>query len=232
MAEAPHASGDGDTAPYDAYELALPEGAVDVLTLGGEEIDLGLEIDSEDVPAEEAALFTAELTAWAVEAPADAEYAPSEDTLVVRAQVGDVTGPYSCTWRINGAVLRKLYNTDIRYLVLAAGDAALSLPTVGFTAGTRYAELKMEGMSTAEFEYEIVMRIDPDAEGPATDAEGWNLIARCAPEIHVEVAGERFDMIDRVTTPEMYPFDVYCGPANLPEYPYGAYPRAEVEVVS
>lgn len=203
---------------------------MDVLTLGGEEIDLGLEIESEDIPAEEAALFTAELTAWAVGESVDAAYAPSEDTLVVRAQVGDATGPYSCTWRINGAVLRKLYNTDIQYLVLGAGDALLSLPTVGFTAGTRYAELKMQGVSTAEFEYEIVMRIDPDAEGPAPAEDGWNMVLGCELELRVEVAGERFDMIDRVATPEMYPFDVYCGPRDLPEYPYGEYPRAEVEV--
>ena len=224
---APHASGDGDASPYDAYELALPEGAVDVLTLGGEEIDLGLEIASGDIPDALPGLFTAELTAWAVES---GEFEPSDDTLVLCAETGVARGAFTCTWRINGAVLRKLYNTDIRYLALAAGDAVLSLPTVGFTAGTRYAELKMEGVSTASFEYEIVMHINPGAEGPAPAEDGWNMIVSCEPEIYVEVEGERFDMIDRLTTPEMYPFDVYCGPADLPEYPYGEYPRAEVEV--
>ena len=226
----PHSRGDGDTAPYDAYELALPEGAVEVLTLGGEEIDLGLEIEGEEIAGDAPALFTAELTSWAVENPLAPELEPEKDTLVVRAEVGEGTEPFTCTWRINGAVLRKLYNTDISYLALAAGDAVLSLPTVGFTAGTRYAELKMEGVSTAEFEYEIVMRIDPDAEGPTPAEDGWNLVLGCEPELHVEVAGERFDMIDRVSTPEMYPFDVYCGPTDLPKYPYGEYPRAEVEV--
>ena len=231
---APHASGSGDAAPYDAYELALPEGPVEVLTLGGEELDLGLEIAGEDISEDAPALFTAELTAWAVEVPLAPELEPAKDTLVVRAEVGETEGPFTCTWRINGAVLRKLYNTDITYLALAAGDAVLSLPTIGFTVGTRYAELKMEGVSTAEFAYEIVMRIDPNAnEANFIPAEGdWNLIASCTPELYVEVAGERFDMIDRISTPEMYPIDVYCGPADLLEYPYGAYPRAEAEVVS
>ena len=228
---APHASGNGDAAPYDAYELALPEGPVEVLTLGGEELDLSLELTGEDIPEDEPALFTAELTAWAVENPLDSELEPEKNTLVVRAEAGEAEEPYTCTWRINGAVLRKLYNTDITYLALAAGDAVLSLPTIGFTAGTRYAELKMEGVSTAEFDYEIVLHIDPNADAadfvPAEN--GWILTGSCVPEIHAEVAGERFDMIDRLSTPEMYPIDVYCGPADLPEYPYGAYPRAETE---
>ena len=224
---APHASGDGDASPYDAYELALPEGAVDILTLGGEKIDLGLEIEAEDIPSEGPAKFVAELTAWAAK---DSAFESAKDTLVLRAETGATAGAYICTWRINGAVLRKLYNTEIRYLALAAGDAVLSLPTVGFTAGTRYAELKMEGISTSEFDYEIVMRFDPKAEGPAPAEDGWNMVLGCDVEIHVEVGGERFDMIDRASTPEMYPFDVYCGPKDMPEYPYGEYPKAEVEV--
>ena len=222
---APHASGDGDTSSYSSYELALPEGAVDVLTLGGEEIDLGLEIEGE-----EKALFTAELTAWATEKTLDSREDAPKNTLVIRAEIEDAESPCVCVWRVNGAVLRKLYNTDIAYLALQAGDALLSLPTVGFTAGTRYAELKMEGVSTSAFEYEIVMRIDPNAEGPAPAEDGWNMVLGCEAEIHVEVAGERFELIDRVTTPEMYAFDVYCGPTDMPEYPYGEYPRAEVEV--
>ena len=207
---APHARGDGHDAPYDAYELALPDGPVEVLTLGGEELDLGLEIVGEEVPGDAPARFTAKLTSWAAEKPLAPELEPAKDTLVVRAEAGDFGKPFTCTWRINGAVLRKLYNTDIAYLALAAGDAVLSLPTVGFTAGTRYAELKMEGVSTAEFTYEIVMRIDPGAGAAdfVPPENGWNLIGSCAPEIHVEVAGERFEMIDRLSTPEMYPIDI------------------------
>ncbi len=212
----PHASGSGDDTPYAAYELALPQGAVDVLTLGGEEIDLGLQVDGAGPEA-----FTAELTAWARENRAEE---PAKDTLVVRARSSAAHGTHDYAWRINGSVLRKLYNSDIAYLALSAGDAVLSLPTVGFTAGTRYAELKMSGVSTAEFEYEIVMR---PGGGPSADA--WNLSQDCAVEISVAVAGERYEMIDRSATPEMYPYDVYCGPADLPDYPYGAYPGAEME---
>lgn len=222
---APHASGSGDAAPYDAYELSMPEGPVETLELGGEPIDLGLEIAGDSLPSEGPGRFTAELISWKNEKAA-AQAEPRKDTLIVRAEADGGEAPYTCTWRINGAVLRKLYNTDINYLLLQAGDAALSLPTVGFTAGTRYAELKMEGVSTAEFEYEITMRIDPNA--PAAQSS-WSFAKDCEAAIYVEVAGERYDMIDRSATPEMYPFDVYCGPADLPDYPYGAYPTDEME---
>lgn len=207
-----HASGNGNAAPYGAYQLALPEGPVRILTLGDEAVDLRLEV------AGSPARFTAKLTTWAVEVPLAPEIT-KQDTLVLRAE----SASGDCRWRINGAVLRKLFNSDIRYLVLAANDALVSLPTVGIAAGTRYAQFKMEGVSNAEFAYEVVMRAG-SASGP-----DWNLSERCMPELWAEVAGERFALIDRYASPEMYPVDVYCGPEELMNYPYGTYPGTREE---
>ena len=211
-----HASGDGDDAQYAAYDLELPEGAMDTLTLGGEALELGLRVEDANRFAEPAA-FEARLLRWAREGAREEDAA---DTLALRAQDADGDGAKRAfVWRINGAVLRKLYNSDVRYLLLEAEGAALSLPTVGFVAGTRYAELKMEGVSTAQFNYEIRM-----SAGDAQDAPDFSRAPGCEIGIWVEVAGERFELKNRRSTPEMYPCDVYCAKEDLPEYPYGKYP--------
>ena len=212
-----HASGDGDTALYNAYPLELPEESMQVLTLGGEEVELSMELVSDSTPVTPGS-FRAEMLRWTRDGGAAEEGEP--DTLLLTAEPLDADET-DCArvWKINGAVLRKLYNSDVRYLLLDVDGAMLSLPTQGFVAGTRYAELKMQGASTAEFTYEIRMRSAEDAQTlPFNRAPG------CAAEIWVEVAGERFELIDRLSTPEMYPCDVYCAPDDLPDYPYGAYP--------
>ena len=214
-----HASGDGDTALYNAYPLELPEESMQVLTLGGEEVELSMELVRETAPTTPGS-FRAEMLRWTRSDGAEDVDAGEPDTLLLTAEpLSENEADCARVWRINGAVLRKLYNSDVRYLLLDVDGAMLSLPTQGFVAGTRYAELKMQGASTAEFTYEIRMRSAEDAQTlPFNRAPG------CAAEIWVEVAGERFELIDRLSTPEMYPCDVYCAPDDLPDYPYGAYP--------
>ena len=210
-----HAAGDGDTASYSAYTLDIPTGEMTRLTLGGEEIELqlvGLQKDQEqELP------FHAELIRWSGSGAADAGRSP--DTLVLHASC---EMQETAVWKINGAVLRKLYNSDIAYLALEREGEMLSLPTIGFTAGTRYAELKMMGAATQEFSYEIHMKLlEEELESLRP---GFNQSARLLPAIWVEVDGERYQMLDRESTPEMYFYDVYCAPEDLPDYPYGAYP--------
>ena len=214
-----HASGDGDTALYNAYPLELPEESMQVLTLGGEEVELSMELVRETAPTTPGS-FRAEMLRWTRNDGTEDVDAGEPDTLLLTAEpLTEDETDCARVWRINGAVLRKLYNSDVRYLLLDVDGAMLSLPTQGFVAGTRYAELKMQGASTAEFTYEIRMRSAEDAQTlPFNRAPG------CAAEIWVEVAGERFELIDRLSTPEMYPCDVYCAPDDLPDYPYGAYP--------
>ena len=209
-----HASGSGDTTVYNTYDLQLPEGEMKRLAFGGEEVDLTLAANGE--PAQ----FSGSLVRWARSATAvdTADVAATApDTLVLAADTsmsgGDVCA-YS--WKVNGAVLRKLYNSDIAYLALRAGDSMVSLPTAGFSGGTRYAEMKMEGVSTAAFEYEIQMTIAPDMPSDPLHPGTVSITAT--------VNGERFEMRGRTETPEMYLCDVWDGPADMPDYPYGAYP--------
>ena len=196
---------------YNVYELALPDAPATALTLGGEEVALTLGVEGEG--GDQAGFFTASLLRWARSGEEESPDSGDPDTLLLAAEPlpADDAGSER-VWRINGAVLRKLYNSDVRYLLLDVDGAMLSLPTQGFVAGTRYAELKMQGASTAEFTYEIRMRSAEDAQTlPFNRAPG------CAAEIWVEVAGERFELIDRLSTPEMYPCDVYCAPDDLPD---------------
>lgn len=209
-----HAEGDGDTSSYSAYTLEIPQGEMTALNIGGEEIDLRLVM--EKAGKEERLSFKAELTSWAT---AGAQDNRGMDTLLLRAIA---EGQEEIIWKINGAVLRKLYNSDIAYLVLERDGEQLSLPTIGFTGGTRYAELKMMGASTREFDYEVHMSLlDPALEQARP---GFNQSLRLLPGIWVEVDGERFQMLDRESTPEMYFYDVYCAPDDLTAHPYGAYP--------
>lgn len=214
-----HAAGDGETASYSAYALEIPAGEMTVLRFGGEEIDLRL-VTTDDAQ-EESLPFRAELTNWAT---AGGQAGKSPDTLVLRAAA---TLQEDIIWKVNGAVLRKLYNSDIAYLVLVRDGEMLSLPTIGFTGGTRYAELKMMGASTQEFAYEIHMRLlekEPEFIRP-----GFNQSGRLLPGIWVEVDGERWQMLDRESTPEMYFYDVYCAPSDLMDYPYGVYPGTTLD---
>lgn len=210
-----HASGDGETAQYNAYELTVAEGEMTKLILGGEETELMLT----DAEGSELA-FTAELTGWKKEYPDDSE--PGQDTLILHALCTRQDEAPECIWHMNGAVLRKLFNSGVDYLALELDGEMLSLPTIGFAAGTRYAELKMVGTSTAEFNYHVRMRIDPEDETILRPA--FNASLRCTAELSVDVAGECFEMLDRIQTPEMYFFDVFCAADDLPLYPYGEYP--------
>ena len=214
-----HASGDGDTTVYNSYDMQLPDGEMTQLSFGGEAVDLTLTADDETEQ------FSGSLIRWArSENAVDTdEKTITPDTLVLTADTAAHDGS-ECTysWKINGAVLRKLYNSDINYLALRVGQSMVSLPTAGFSGGTRYAEMKMDGVSTAAFEYEIRMTIDPDSTTDALHPGKVSIVAT--------VNGEQFEMGSRSQTPEMYLCDVWDGPTDLPDYPYGEYPGlAETE---
>ena len=219
-----HASGDGDTALYNAYPLELPEESMQVLTLGGEEVELSMELVRETAPTTPGS-FRAEMLRWTRSDGAEDVDAGEPDTLLLTAEPlsGDETD-CARVWRINGAVLRKLYNSDIRYLLLEVDGAMLSLPTQGFLAGTRYAQLKMQGVSTAEFDYEIRMRTLSHGTADAAQLPAFSRAPACDAHLRVQVEGEEYAPLDRDATPEMYLCDVYLGPEDLPDYPYGAYP--------
>ena len=178
---------------YDHISLdGLSEEATAAMTrliLGGEELELALHRENEEETG-----FTVSSMNW--EAGADHPELPP-DTLVLSAEE---TGG---TWRLNGAVLRRMDRSGILHLVLRAGDRIAVLETEGFLAGRRYDELKSRGTANRRFEYEIEMREDLPAQ--------WR----------VTVEDEAFELTEDDRA-EIYLTHVYQGPAEALDHPYEA----------
>ncbi|MDD6884956.1 MAG: hypothetical protein PUD50_14715, partial [Eubacteriales bacterium] len=120
--------------------------------------------------------------------------------------------------------------SGIRYLVLRVGDDIVSLPTEGFTGGTRYTDLKMAGVSTQKFEYALRMNCDLGAETvpPEPNADGVyvDLTSTCDLAMEVAVQGESY-VLSSDKSGEMYFYDVYVGPSEMMEQAYGKYASME-----
>ncbi len=182
---------------------------MEVLTIGGEELALTLQIDSaENLEALENPTFTAGLMRWSGE-----EAAP--DTLVLSA-VPDpaLGGEYAYLWQFNGAVYRMLLNSGVDYLVLRVGNHVTALSTAGFTAGAAYTRLKAGGISTRKFNYSIWM------EGSTLDPLLGGIV------VEADVEGEIYPLTED-TEQAMYHYNLYYGPAALMEAPFGAWQPEE-----
>ena len=127
------------THDYDQVQLVgAPEEAMNTLTLGGEQLELSLE----------GSAFT--LALYDPEHPeaSKEEQEAMGDTLILTAKgIG--------SWKINGAVLRKLNKSGVDKLVLQNGEQSVSVPTEGFLAGWAYDELKSRGTAGRRFDYEL-----------------------------------------------------------------------------
>ena len=104
-------------------------------------------------------------------------------------------------WKFNGEVYRQLANSGIEYLGLQAGDYMTALPTEGFTGGTVYTRMKMNGVATKEFEYTLRMIVTGEEEAP------------CSMELSVNVGEETYQMTDDEKQP-MYYYDVLLASAD------------------
>ena len=227
-------------AAYNAVGLKLSEEPMHTLVMEGEELELTLDVtEAKDLALqeEEPALFTQSLDSWTVrlldeegneQIVRDGEH---PDVLVLSALADEQTDQYTLEWKINGAALRTLYNSGINYLALRAGKDLVTMPTEGFMAGTRYASLKMAGVSTRKFNYTLRMQVDhspKDGKQETTDVQdaperpAWLFTDTCQVSIRVEVEGETWELPIGEES-EMYVQDVYCGPVALLEVPYGEY---------
>ena len=142
------------THDYDQVQLVgATEETMNTLTLGGEELELSLE----------GGVFT--LALYDPEHPEASreEHEAMGDTLILTAEgIG--------SWKINGAVLRKLNKSGVDTLVLQNGKQSVSVPTDGFLAGWVYDELKSRGTAGRRFEYE--MRVDENGTHWQVTVEG------------------------------------------------------------
>lgn len=142
------------THDYDQVQLVgATEETMNTLILGGEELELSLE----------GGAFT--LALYDPEHPEASreEHEAMGDTLILTAEgIG--------SWKINGAVLRKLNKSGVDTLVLQNGKQSVSVPTDGFLAGWVYDELKSRGTAGRRFEYE--MRVDENGTHWQVTVEG------------------------------------------------------------
>ncbi|MBE5808584.1 MAG: hypothetical protein E7317_09635 [Clostridiales bacterium] len=200
-----HGKGTGtDEGLYDQVEVETATGAEHQLTLGGETLQLTLDLaeaEGFDIPQGYQAKFLTDLRSWPVEGMA----VRTDDTVVLTAvPEPELTGDHEYQWHFNGEVLKLLGNSGISYLVLRIGDDVIALPTGGFTGGTKYTELKMSGVSTRKFDYTVSMSYAHQG---------------CAFALSVNVDGEEY-ALPLSATGEMYAYDVYTGTADLLERPY------------
>ena len=220
----PHASGDGEEgSDYDALTLDLPDEPMEQLTVGGEPMDLTLLLASAQEPDAPVGInqpFTATLRHWD-----DASDSDAPNTLVLDAEVdGNLGDVFAYEWRFNGEVYRMLANSGIKYVALKVCDAVVAFPTEGFTGGTRYTELKMQGVSTRRFEYTLTMKLNLDpSHVSAMNESDYSEV--CDLSIHTEVEDKNYELSNSPQS-MMYFYKVFVGPEDMMDQPFGEYDPA------
>lgn len=87
----------------------------------------------------------------------------AEETLTLTAESG--------VWLLDGRVLRTLAESGAEFLRLKSGNTSVMLPTAGFVQGYAYDCLRMKGLASAEYIYEI----DPESGMMTLTADGTTL---------------------------------------------------------
>lgn len=238
MKKPEHAAGDKEEKPdYDTVELVFPEEPMTTLTMGELEMPLTLELsdpgDFEKAKDYEAK-FTAALQTWPKPAEYDedgnviVEENPALDTLILTAVEEDNMGDrFEYRWKVNGEVFRLLENSGIKYLVLNVHDNYAVFPTAGFTGGTVYTELRMNGFSVKKFDYTIAMTVNLDPDHIPSISE-TDFSADCDFAVQVEADDQKYAM-SAEQKGEMYFYDVVLGPEAMLEAPYGQYARSQMK---
>lgn len=230
----PHAKSEGKEGEYDAMEMKLPEEPMHTLTIDGTELPLTLELASAEgfeIPEGYQPQFTAEMAAWTAAPKAEdaqddsQEEGAAPDTLILTAVEEENLGDrFEYRWKFNGEVYRMLANSSVKYLALNVGGDMAVFPTEGFTGGTKYTALKMEGVSTKKFDYTVSMvcNLDPDRIPMLSQGD---YSEDCDLAIQVEVEGEKYTL-SAEQKGEMYYFGVCLGPREMMSVPYGEYAPA------
>lgn len=228
-----HAAGDKKEEPdYDTVELQFPEEPMTTLQMGDTELPLSIELADPgafEKPAGYEAKFTAELKAWPkpVELdedgnPVSPEQDPAPDTLILTAVEEENMGDrFEYRWKVNGEVFRLLENSGIKYLVFNVKENYAVFPTAGFTGGTEYTTLRMNGLSVKRFDYTIAMSVNLDPDHIPALSE-TDLSVDCDLAVLVQADGRKYVM-SAEKKGEMYFYDVTLGPVEMLEAPYGTY---------
>ena len=222
----PHAKDNGEDADPYALRLKLPDEPMRQLIIGGKAKDLTLMVERFGEQAGRTpASFTGVLTRWLSDGTdADAKLDP--DTLLLDAALDlDMEeAAINCEWHFNGEVCKELADAGIVYLAFRVGEDMSVVPTQGFTGGSKYTELKMLGVSTRKFDYTLTMKLDTDP-GHMTVMTDNDFCQDCDMDLSVVVENMSYLLSTSVKSP-MYYYDVYLGPDEMLEYPFGTYEAA------
>ena len=232
-----HASGDGDEgAKYEALELELPQEPMTRLTVGGETLPMTLVLDAaqgENAPVGEEQPFTASLANWQPPTAsedvhenvlADAAKAAPNTLVLAAVPEANLGSQFTYAWKFNGEVYRLLSNSGVKYVALKVGDDLAAFSTEGFTGGTKYTELKMLGVSTRKFDYTLTMRVNLDP-GYVSAMSDSDFSQTCDLSIRAEVENMAYELSGS-TNSLMYFYDVYLGPEDMLDQPFGEYKSA------
>ena len=217
----PHSRGDGEEgADYDALTLDLPDAPMDRLTVGGEPMELTLKLataQESGAPVGTNQPFTGKLCHWK-----DASDSDSPNTLLLEAEIADDLGDaFTYEWHFNGEVYRMLANSGIKYVALKVAGAVAAFPTEGFTGGTRYTELKMQGVSTRKFDYTLTMKLNLDPSHVSAMSES-DYSQECDLSIHTAVEETNYELSNSPQS-MMYFYNVFLGPEDMMDQPFGEY---------
>ena len=130
---------------YNGVDLVLDsDSAMSQLMIGEETLDLNLYPG--DGNTGESASFKARFASW--------NEGGTLDTIVLTADESDEN---AYTWVFSGTVSKKLSASGIAQMVLQAGDHSITVPTDGFSGGTRYAMYRSSGKVSKDFLYALTM---------------------------------------------------------------------------
>ena len=162
---------------YNGVDLILDSSTMSQLMIGDETLDLTL------VPGDGNNGGTASFKAHF----AALNESGVVDTLVLTS---DEIMEEEYTWVFSGTVSKKLSASGINYMVLQTGENSVTMPTGGFSGGTRYAMYRSSGMVSKDFVYAVTMDT-----------------ADTAFRVNVTVGDETYTMTDNRES-EFYYYDV------------------------
>lgn len=204
---------DGTTGYAQAY-LCAAEEPIEALDVGGRLITLSVSGNDAQSPALFGVSFGApcdEAGNGGLESLHTGEKTEKDSMIMLTAEPAEAEDGVQCEyiWQFDGAALRTLYASGIDLLVCRTGESAAVFPTIGFTAGTAYTDLKIGGTASRYFLYSASMR--PLGEEEKGEPDAIIRTEKCAFTLAVDVKEERYALVPADSV-EMYTQGVFCIP--------------------
>ena len=212
-----HASdSEDDEVEDDALNLVVPDKSMQQLVVDGQVMALTLTLETED--GARPISFTGRFEPW-YNTEGRMTYTPN--LLVLDANLEDVGDVFNCHWHINGEVFRVLNNAGVDYIAFQALDDMCVAAAAGFIGGTKFIDLKQQGISTKQFDYTLTMKVNRDA-GLMTALSDNDMAEDCDFALRVDVDGMGYELNGSPKNP-IYYYDIYLGGEDMLSVPFGEY---------